>query len=168
MRTRATLVAIGVLASLALMAAPSWAAKGGNSANAKLCEPGGYAGVLLNGHAETFKNEGQCTKAGAKGELVGVEVVAGPVVAAKFTETCSGFGLKPASRFSCAASYGANNGRVSAFTVAADGTASGSIEQPCSFGRPTPEPVSALVVDATTAAGTLFGRTFPAPGDCIP
>jgi hypothetical protein len=164
---RAAVVGLGVLASLALMAAPSWAAKGGNSANAALCEPGGYPGALLNGHAEAFKNEGQCTKAGAHGELAGVNVVTGPVVVGKFTETCSGFGLKPASRFSCAASYG-NNNRVTAFTVAADGTASGSIEQPCSFGRPTPKPVPALVVDATTAEGTLFGRTFLAPSGCSP
>jgi hypothetical protein len=150
------------------MAAPSWAAKGGNSANAKLCEAGGYPGVLFNQNGEAFKNEGQCTKAGAKGELVGVEAVAGPVVAGKFTETCSGFGLKPGSKgFECGAKYGASN-FVSAFSVAADGTASASSERPCSFGKPTPEPISALFVHATTAEGTVFERTFPAPGDCIP
>jgi hypothetical protein len=35
-------VGLGVLASLAFAPAPSWAAEGGNSANAKLCAPGGY------------------------------------------------------------------------------------------------------------------------------
>jgi len=39
--TRAVVVGLGVLASLTLSAAPSWAAKGGNSAHSKLCEPGG-------------------------------------------------------------------------------------------------------------------------------
>jgi hypothetical protein len=36
--TGMAVVGLGVLASLALIAAPSWAAKGGNSANSKLCE----------------------------------------------------------------------------------------------------------------------------------
>jgi len=39
--TRGVVVGLGVLMSLALTAAPSWAAKGGNSANAALCEPAG-------------------------------------------------------------------------------------------------------------------------------
>jgi hypothetical protein len=36
------LVAVGVLASVVFMAAPSWAAKSGNSANAKKCQKGGW------------------------------------------------------------------------------------------------------------------------------
>ena len=52
---------------MALMAAPSWAAKGGNSANAALCEPGGYAGVLLAQDGSAFKNAGKCTSYAAKG-----------------------------------------------------------------------------------------------------
>jgi hypothetical protein len=40
---RAALVAAGVLASVALMAAPSWAIKEGNSSQSHLCAKGGWA-----------------------------------------------------------------------------------------------------------------------------
>jgi hypothetical protein len=166
--SRAAVVGLGVLASLAVMAAPSWAAKGGNSANAKLCEPGGYPGVLFNQHAETFKNEGKCTSYAAKGgRLVGVDAVAEPAVAGEFAETCSGFGLKPVSpfvnNFGCGAVYEGAIDRTDV-SVAADGTASASVTLPCTeqFGNK----VSALVVFAETAEGTFFGREFPPPSGC--
>jgi hypothetical protein len=159
-----------VLASLALMAAPSWAAKGGNSANAKLCEAGGYPGVLLNGHGESFKNEGQCTKAGAKGELAGVNAVAGPAVGFGggtfrfFPASYSGFGLKPGTR----ACPGAIYGRVRTCfpeVVNSDGTFSFSATLPCEL-EPESGKVGSVVVDGTTAAGTLFARKFPPPSGC--
>ena len=57
--TRTVVAGLGVFASLALMAAPSWAAEGGNSANAKLCQPGGYPGALLAQDGSAFKNVGE-------------------------------------------------------------------------------------------------------------
>jgi hypothetical protein len=77
------LLASGVLA---LMAAPSWAAKGGQSANAKLCEPGGYPGVLFNQQGEAFRNAGARTTYAAKGgQIAGFNVVTEPPVGGSFT-----------------------------------------------------------------------------------
>ena len=42
MRARAALGVLGVVVSMVLTAAPSLAAMGGNSANAKLCQKGGW------------------------------------------------------------------------------------------------------------------------------
>ena len=64
--TRAALVAVGVLASVLLMAAPSWAAKPGNSPNAKLCQKGKWE-TLVNGEGHLFKSEAECVAYGAKG-----------------------------------------------------------------------------------------------------
>ena len=72
--SRAVVVGLGVLTSLALMAAPSGAANEGNSANAKLCQPGGYPGVLFNQQGEVFKNARACTKYAAKGGRLGIRI----------------------------------------------------------------------------------------------
>jgi hypothetical protein len=173
--SRAVVVGLGVLASLALIAAPSWAAKGGNSANSKLCEPGGYPGVLLNGHGEAFKNEGQCTKAGAHGELVGVNIVAGPVVAHEFTETCSGFGLKPSATAFCFVhwedEFGSSAAGGGKSPVEANGTwtLAENEKHPCVGVFTIFElhlPVVGLFVEATTAEGVRFKQTFPPPSGC--
>src|SRR5262249_9862232 len=79
--TRAVVVGLGVLTSLALMAAPSWAAKGGNDGNAKLCGPGGYPGALLAQDGSVFKNAGKCSSYAAKGgQIVGVNAAAGAMI----------------------------------------------------------------------------------------
>jgi hypothetical protein len=96
---RVAVVGLSVLAPTALVAAPTWAAKGGDSANAKLCESGGYPGVLLAQDASTFKDAGKCTSYAAKdGQLVGIDAVAEPPAEGSFEETCTGFGLKPSTR----------------------------------------------------------------------
>jgi hypothetical protein len=64
--TRAALVAVGVLVSVVLMAAPSWAAKPGNSVNAKLCQKGKWK-ELVNGERHVFQSEEECVAFGAKG-----------------------------------------------------------------------------------------------------
>jgi hypothetical protein len=90
-----------VLTSLALMAAPSWAAKGGNSANAKLCET--ESGALVAQTGSHFKNAGACTSYAAKGgELAKLEVHIKLESNCFGTSSCrrataSGFGLKPAT-----------------------------------------------------------------------
>jgi hypothetical protein len=61
--TRASVVGLGVLASLAFTAAPSWAERG-NSANAKLCHE--YPGALPAQDGSAFKNAGQCTSYGSE------------------------------------------------------------------------------------------------------
>jgi hypothetical protein len=102
MSTRAVVVGLGVLASLALMAAPSSAAKGGNSANAKLCETESAALVAQDG--SHFKNAGACTSYAAKGGVLAkLEVrLAHEAHCAGFSLPCislamTGFGLKPGS-----------------------------------------------------------------------
>jgi hypothetical protein len=170
MGARAALVAAGVLVSVALMAAPSWAAKGGNSANAKLCETGGYPGVLLAQDGSSFKNEGQCTKYAAKGgQLAGVNGVPGPVEEPfgfrEWTATFSGFGLKPGSTtfagYRYEPSFVSNGGFAE---VNSEGTFTAPISEACeqSFGTAT----GPMVIEATTAAGTVFIREFSRPSGC--
>jgi hypothetical protein len=161
---RAALVAVGVLASVALMAAPSWA-KGGNSTASKLCEPAGYPGVLLNQQAEAFKNEGACTSYASKGgQLAGVNAVGGPASPGEFEVTSSGFGLKPGSTVFFGARYqpsGTSKGR--SLTVAGDGTFSNGVTEPCEANG---SKVGSLVVQGDTAAGTGFVREFAPPSGC--
>jgi hypothetical protein len=149
------------------MAAPSWAAKGGNSANAKLCQPGGYPGVLLNQLAETFKNEGACTKYAAKGgQIVGVNAVAEPPSGGRFNATYSGFGLKPGTFASACVSYPTLGSDCIPFPeVESDGTFSAGPEGefPCNFEGSKP---AFLLVQAETAVGVLFTRDFPPPSGC--
>ena len=66
MGTRVALVAVGVLVSVVFMAAPSWAAKPGNSENAKLCQKGKWK-ELVDGKGNAFKSEEECVAYGAKG-----------------------------------------------------------------------------------------------------
>ncbi len=164
--TRAVIVCLGVFASMALMAAPSWAAKGGNSANAALCH-GGYAGVLLAQDGSAFKNAGACTSYGAKGgQIAGVNVTAQPAVAGSLQEfRASGFGLAPGTEVQPGATLTPPNyAYLGGVTVDAGGEFNfGQAAFPCElFG----ETVTALFVKATTAAGTVFTREFPLPSGC--
>jgi hypothetical protein len=162
--SRAVVVGLGVLASLALMAAPSLAAKGGNSANAKLCEPGGYPGVLFNQLGEGFKNAGACTKYAAKGgKLAGVDAVAELAVGGSFNATCSGFGLAPPNlETDCVAFYSSGASSTVPKQNAADGTVSISATFPCTHEG---SKVDALVVIAVTAEAEVI-REFPPPNGC--
>jgi hypothetical protein len=170
---RAAVVGVGVFASLAIMAAPSWAANRADSEKA-LCKPGGYPGVLLEQDASAFTNRGKCNSYVAKdGQLVGLNTALEPPVGDSFNETCSGFGLKPDSMARCGARYVGSQGIVEVFggtPVREDGTWSiASDDTPC---EQPPRPrgqgtkITSLVVQATTAEGTLFERQFPPPSGC--
>jgi hypothetical protein len=162
--SRAVVVGLGVLASLALMAAPSWAAKGGNGANAKLCEPGGYPGVLFNQLGEGFKNAGACTKYGAKGgQIAGVDVVAEPAAEGSFKETCSGFGLTGSGSTGCNAFYASGSVVGVRKENAANGTVSISGTLPCTEEG---SKVALLQVEVFTAQGASVERIFPPPSGC--
>jgi hypothetical protein len=170
MRKRVTLLATGVLVSVALTAAPAWAAKPGNSIAAKACEAG-YSGVLLNelGEPVSFKNEGQCSKFAAHGQLVGVNVVSGVESNGELIdETCTGFGLRPGSETVCGALYEMATTDVyeelEDGVAARDGTWTLSHTVPC---EPEGLRVETMFVEATTASGTPFRREFGAPYGCL-
>jgi hypothetical protein len=160
--TRATVVGLGVLASLAFTAAPSWAG-GGNSANAALCET--YPGVLLAQDGSAFKNEGECTSYGAQGgQIVGVDAVSALLTPNIFSTTYSGFGLKPGTKVLTCDKYSPSGETFcSAPVVAADGTLSEERLFNCAFRGSR---VAFLFVQATTASGTFFERRFPPPSGC--
>jgi hypothetical protein len=170
MGARVAVVGVGVLVSLALMAAPSWAA-GGNSANAKLCQAGGYPGDLLAQDGSAFTNDGKCTSYAARGgTIAGVDAFAEPAVGGEFTASFSGFGLRPGQQKALACrQYGGPSGEALCIVepepeVASAGTFS-AVEPgaPCtSFGKK----ISALAVEAETAAGVFFIREFPPPTGC--
>jgi hypothetical protein len=160
--TRAAVVGLGVLASLAFTAAPSWAG-GGNSANAALCEEGGYSGVLLAQNASAFKNAGECTSYGAQGgQIAGVNAVVEPQQRGSiFAVTYSGFGLKPNSTAVLGVRYGSGPFEA-AFRppVGETGEFSFKVVFGCAGvnGR-----VAAVGLEATTKAGSRFLREFPPP-----
>jgi hypothetical protein len=165
-----------VLTSLALMAAPSGAANEGNSANAKLCQPGGYPGVLFNQQGEVFKNARACTKYAAKGgRLAGVSAVAEPASGGRFNVNCSGFGLKPNGFAECGARWEEPGFYIEEYasgqTVVANGTWSASGDFPCEreiAAGNGQKRVTSLVVNALAAAqGFVEVRPrFPPPTGC--
>jgi hypothetical protein len=147
------------------MAAPSWAAKG-NSANAKLCEAGGYPGALLAQDGSAFKNEGKCTSYAAKGgQIAGVNGVSLGATGGVWTATFSGFGLKPGSTtfagYRYEASFISNGGFAE---VNSEGTFTESISEGCE--KPFGTATGPMVIEATTAAGTVFIREFARPSGC--
>lgn len=163
--TRAVLAALGIFASMALTAGPSWAAKNEES----LCARGAYPGVLFAEDGSAFKNRGACAKYVAKGgELGGVDAVAEPPVEGSFEESCSGFGLQPSTptvtrEYQCGAVY-ANGGFTGQFEpVAEDGTWSASTNAPCTLGGAS---VVSLRVLVHSVDGTTVEREFPPPSGC--
>ncbi len=166
---RSTAVGLGVLASMALMAAPSWAAKGGNSANAALCEAGGYAGVLLAQDGSAFKNEGKCTSYAAKGgQLVGLDVVAGAASGGFFPVTCSGFGVPvpPGAFGECQALYTGGSGEsiIVSFPIASTFSVSSAL--PCELSGSHLVSLGLSVVDKTGAKVLFNAGGFPLPSGC--
>jgi hypothetical protein len=171
-RARAALVGLGVLASLALLAAPSWAAKGGNGGNAKLCGPGGYPGALLAQDGSAFKNAGKCTSYAAKGgQIAGVNAVPGPVIEGEsipfLLANYSGFGLKPGSSVFLGFSYQLEGTIGFSETVAGNGTFSlENVSVLCLDPELGHALLSALVIEGETAAGAAFIREFSTPPFC--
>jgi hypothetical protein len=135
-----------------------------STTNPALCLKGGYPGVLLSQEGAAFKNGVHClTYAGAGGQLAGVNAVAEPAVGGLFTVTCSGFGLRPTAAFYCGAEYRPSIA-ADLFSVATDGTVSGSFILRCSE---FPEQVvSGLFVEGFTAEGGHFYVHFPPPSGC--
>jgi hypothetical protein len=155
-------VGVGVLASWALTAGPSWAAKEPNE-NAKLCRE--YPGALFAQDGSAFTSIKACAKYVVKdGQLGGVDAVAEPPVGGSFEETCTGFGLQPSTiqYLFCGATYsnGASTGQTA---PAVDGTWSVSTNPPCTL-------VGGKVVSLRVLVDDLEGSTveleFPPPGGC--
>lgn len=169
MGARVAVLGVGVLMSLALTVAASWAA--GNIANAKLCQAGGYPGALLAQDGSAFKNEGKCTSYAARGgTIAGVDAFAEPAVGGEFTASFSGFGLKPGRHKGLACLvYGGPSGEGLCIVepepeVASDGTF--SAVEPGALCTSIGKKISSLRVEAETAAGAFFIREFPPPSGC--
>ena len=163
---RVAAVGLGGLASIALIAAPSWAAHG-TGANAKLC--GTYPGALFARDGSTFKNRGACAKYARKGgQLVGIDAVAEPAVAGSFAETCTGFGLEPSTttlilEMGCGATYSNGDGMRESGPQGADGIASVSANIPCTLAGGK---VVSLLVLAFDPEGSVVEAEFPPPSGC--
>jgi len=97
-----SVIALALLATLVsalVLAAGALAANGGNSANAKLCQKGGWL-TLMDSSTTAFPSEGECVSYGAHGgaiyAIASIEVA--PCANQPFDGICvstSGFGLKP-------------------------------------------------------------------------
>jgi hypothetical protein len=135
-----------VRAAVALLAASVFglsqvgvaSADGGNSANAKLCQKGGWQTLHNSATGVGFSNEGACVSYGAKGGEYSSLKWTATVSGGSVTLSLSGFGLEPRSQYDYGGSESFDN-TASAFTgfdyVSADGTISGpsspSITAPC-------------------------------------
>jgi hypothetical protein len=162
--SRAAVVGLGILASTALAAGPSWAAK-----EPGLCAPGAYPGVLFAHNGSAFKNARACAKYVAKGgQLGGVDAVAEPPVGGSFNERCSGFGLEPSTatvtqEYRCGAMYsnGIFTGQYGPSSTS--GTWSVSTSLPCTENGGRVVSIQVLVVDLD---GSTVEREFPPPSGC--
>jgi hypothetical protein len=163
--TRAAVVGLGVLVSVALMAAPSWAAK---EKETGLCARGAYPGTLFAQDGSAFKSTRACAKYVAKGgQLGGLDAVAGPPVSGSFKETCTGFGLAPSTTvtqaYRCGATYSNGDFTGQYGPVGADGTWSVSTNPPCTL---LGAKVVSLQVLVSDLEGSTVEREFPPPSGC--
>ena len=98
-RSGIVLTLLATLAAALVFAGGAPAANGGNSANAKLCQKGGWQ-TLMDSSAQSFPDQGECVSYGAQGgaiyALAGLQVELCPNQ--PFDGICvstSGFGLEP-------------------------------------------------------------------------
>jgi hypothetical protein len=162
---RGAVVGFGILASMALAASPSWAAREKENG---LCARGAYPGALFAQDGSAFKSARACAKYVAKGgQLGGVDAVAEPPVSGSFNETCTGFGLAPSTtvtrEYRCGATYSNGDFTGQYGPVAADGTWSVSTNPPCMLAGGT---VVSLQVVALDLEGSTIEREFPPPSGC--
>jgi hypothetical protein len=161
--SRSVVVGLGVLASLAFTAAPSWAAK----EQAEVCHS--YPGTLFTREGSAFKNTRACVEYARKGgQLVGIDAVAEPPVEGSFKETCTGFGLRPSTAalgfsLDCGAAYNRDFTLDTIGEVAADGTALVSTVMPCTFLRGN---VGSLFAGGIASDFTEVRAEFPRPSGC--
>ena len=99
---RKSVVALALVATLVsalVFADGALAVKGGNAANAKLCQKGGWQ-ILMDSSMTTFPSEGECVSYGAQGGAIYAlaRIGVAPCANQPFDGICvstSGFGLKP-------------------------------------------------------------------------
>jgi hypothetical protein len=163
--TKTAIVTLALVATLvaALVVAGGALAGGGNSANAKLCQKGGWQ-TLMDSSANTFANQDECVGYGAHGGAI-------YALARLHVEACdtqpadglcvstSGFGLAPTTFVTTPLLMNGTAVTTEFLVVQADGTVNGSpfahINAPC---------VNGNVYSATatgTSADSLSTPTMP-------
>ena len=111
-------------------------AGGGNSANAHLCQHGGWQNLYNAATGAGFSNDGACVSYGAAGGEYSSLKWTATVSGGSVTMSLSGFGLDPGSEWSYNGSYSGPGGTFFAVAglgfVSPDGTISGpSVTAPC-------------------------------------
>jgi hypothetical protein len=157
------LALLGAIACAFVFAGGALAANGGNSANAKLCQKGGWQS-LMDSSAAQFPSAGECVSYGAHGgaiyALASLHVE--PCATQPFDGLCvstSGFGLAPTTFVTTPLLKNGVAVTTEFLIVQADGTVNGSpfahFEAPCVAGN---------VYSATatgTSADSLSTPTMP-------
>jgi hypothetical protein len=103
-------------------------AGGGNSANAKLCQHGGWKTLYNSTTGAGFSSDGACVSYGAAGGQYSSLTWTASVSGGSVRMSLSGFGLEPGSEFSYGGSYSSGGfgfGVAGIGFVPADGTVSG-------------------------------------------
>ena len=111
-------------------------AGGGNSANAKLCQHGGWQTLYNSITGAGFSNDGACVSYGAAGGEYSSLQWTATVSGGSVTMSLSGFGLLPGSEWGYNGSYSGPGGTFFGLEglgfVSSDGTISGpSVTAPC-------------------------------------
>ena len=158
--TLGALALVALVASALVFAGGALAAKGGNAANAKLCQKGGWQ-TLMDSSAAAFANEDQCVAVGAKGGAL-------YALARLHVERCdsqpfdglcvstSGFGLAPTTFATTPLLKNGVAVTTEFLVVQADGSVNGSpfahFEAPCVAGN---------VYSATASGTSADSRSTP-------
>lgn len=136
-------------------------ADGGNSANAKLCQMGGWQSLYNSATGAGFSSDGACVSYGAMGgeysSLNWTVTVSGGSV----TMSLSGFGLQPGSQWSYRSSQffgGTGFGQAGIGFVPADGTISGP-----TFTASCGHNLSASAQATTSGGATISTGTVNSP-----
>ncbi len=151
-RSGLALAFLATLVSALVFAGGALAAKGGNSANAKLCQKGGWQ-TLMDASANSFPSQDECVSYGAQGGAIyalarlNVERCADQPFDGLCIST-SGFGLAPTTFVTTPLLKNGTPAMTEFLIVQADGTVNGSpfahYEAPCVAGN----------VYSATASGT--------------
>jgi hypothetical protein len=172
------LALLAALASSLVFAAGALAAKGGNSANAKLCQKAGWQ-TVMDSSAASFSSEDACVSYGAHGgaiyTLASLEVE--PCATQPFDGLCvstSGFGLAPTTFVTTPLLKNGAAVTTEFLIVQANGTVSGSpfahFEAPCVAGNvysATATGTSADSASAPTVPGiSIISNTVTRTSSC--
>ena len=144
-------------AAVCLSQAAVASAAGGNSANAKLCQKGGWQNLNNVSTGLAFTTEGQCVSYGAQGNAYSSFTIQATVVGNDVTYTVAGFGLPYPGHGELDVTFAGETLPPVPVGINPDGTTGGSsITVKCGGG-------SYASANVTTSTGVTFSSAVVSP-----